>query len=372
MDAYKQTELPVVGALLAKPADLPVSRCVPKVSNLRGCRHASLSGLCTARQQHPYNSLKIDLFHTPAGERHVKCPLGAMDSALHLPHSTTQPATLGAAAAGFTLLEVILAVTIAGALLAGAATLLVSITDAWVKRQDRHFFEDHVDGATEFIQACFISAGQEIALSGTQDTDSNEPGDEGTTLDQVEVEANPSDGGLNVNLSVGNNTGSNSASSDSSASSTGSSLLSVAEDPIEWSKPPGFADFRDPLLHFRLRDTPPLLVQTDNAPVIGVEAFLYFERDEGLSLLWYTPLQEESEEEDDLRRTPISDLVTEIKYIYWDERFEKWEEEDEPMEGEGDEEFVLPRFLKLIFEYNDETKERIVTIPVPSKSALLF
>jgi len=36
--------------------------------------------------------------------------------------------------AAFTLLEVILAVAIAGALLAGAATLMVSVTNAWLER----------------------------------------------------------------------------------------------------------------------------------------------------------------------------------------------------------------------------------------------
>lgn len=364
MDAHKQTKLPVVGALLAKPADLPVSRCVPRVSNLRGYR-----------KQHPYNSLKIDLFDTPESERLVTYPPGSGDSKPYLPHSTTQPTTRSAAATGFTLLEVILAVTIAGALLAGAATLLVSITDAWVKRQDRNFFEDHVDGATEFIQACLSSAGQEIALRGTQGTNRGESVNEGTGPDRVEVEANPSQATPNAPPRVGIKTGSRATSSNTSASSTGSSgssLLSVAEDPIKWSKPPGFARFRDPLLHFRLRNSPPLFVQTDNAPVIGVETFLYFERDEGLSLLWYTPLQEESEEEEGLRRTPISDLVTAIKYIYWDERFEKWEEKDEPMKNEDDEAFVLPRFLKLTFEYEGETKTRTLTIRVPSQSALLF
>ena len=60
--------------------------------------------------------------------------------------------------AAFTLLEVILAVTIAGALLAGAATLMVSVTNAWLERQDQHFFEDHVDGVTEFLQASFSMA----------------------------------------------------------------------------------------------------------------------------------------------------------------------------------------------------------------------
>ncbi|TVP79201.1 MAG: prepilin-type N-terminal cleavage/methylation domain-containing protein [Puniceicoccaceae bacterium] len=79
--------------------------------------------------------------------------------------------------AGFTLLEVILAVTIAGALLAAAAALMVSITDAWLQRQDRHFFEDHVDGVTEFLQASFSMAGSEIALEANNPNGSNPPPD---------------------------------------------------------------------------------------------------------------------------------------------------------------------------------------------------
>jgi hypothetical protein len=155
-------------------------------------------------------------------------------------------------------------------------------------------------------------------------------------------------------------------------STASSGLIRVSEDPIDWSQPPGFADYQEPLLHFKLRDTPPLLVQTENAPIIGVEAFLHFEDDEGLSLLWYTPLQEDSEDLDDLRRTPLSDLVIKVEYVYWDERFEKWESETEPKEGEGDDQFILPRFIKLTFEYEGVTKERTLTIPVTSRNALIF
>ncbi len=280
------------------------------------------------------------------------------------------PTTRGKATHGFTLLEVILAVTIAGALLAAAVTLMVSITDAWLKRQDRHFFEDHVDGVAEFVQACFSSAGMEIALEGTEESDStsnngNEGGN-GNGNDSVNV------GNTRLEITDGNGSSTGNATSTTESTSEGGSLLRTSEDPIGWGKPPGFAEYKDPLLNFALKDTPPLLVQTGDAPIIGVDAFLYFEKDEGLSLLWYTALQEESEEIDDLRRTPISDLVTQITYIYWDQDFEKWEEEEQPMDGEGDKEFILPRFIKLIFEYEDVTKERIITIPVPSKSALLF
>ena len=268
--------------------------------------------------------------------------------------------------AAFTLLEVILAVAIAGALLAGAATLMVSVTNGWLERQDRHFFEDHVDGVTEFLQASFSMAGTEIAL-GDKDASG------GSTSNKTDNEIETDGSEVTVGISGNNNSdGGNSMGDDTTESTTGSGLVRVSEDPIDWSQPPGFADYQDPLLNFQLNDTPPLLVQTENAPVIGVEAFLHFEDDEGLSLLWYTPLQEDSEDIDDLRRTQISDLITKVEYVYWDERFEKWETETKPKEGENDDEFILPRFLKLTFEYEGVIKERSLTIPVTSRNALIF
>ena len=267
--------------------------------------------------------------------------------------------------AAFTLLEVILAVTIAGALLAGAATLMVSVTNAWLERQDRHFFEDHVDGVTEFLQASFSIAGTEIALG-------DEDGSGGSTMSETGNEIETDGSQVTVDISGNNNLESGNSMEGNTESTTSSGLMRVSEDPIDWSQPPGFADYQEPLLHFKLRDTPPLLVQTENAPIIGVEAFLHFEDDEGLSLLWYTPLQEDSEDLDDLRRTPLSDLVIKVEYIYWDKRFEKWESETEPKEGEGDDQFILPRFLKLTFEFEAVTKERTLTIPVTSRNALIF
>ena len=268
--------------------------------------------------------------------------------------------------AAFTLLEVILAVAIAGALLAGAATLMVSVTNAWLERQDRHFFEDHVDGVTEFLQASFSMAGTEIALG-----DEDESGGSTSSKTENEIETDGSEVTVDIPGNNNSNDG-NSMDDNTTDSTTGSGLVRVSEDPIDWSQPPGFADYQDPLLHFRLNETPPLLVQTENAPIIGVNAFIYFEDDEGLSLLWYTPLQEDSEDLDDLRRTPLSDLVTKVEYVYWDERFEKWETETEPKESEGDDQFILPRFLKLTFEYEGLIKERSLTLPVTSRNALIF
>ncbi|WP_158279794.1 PulJ/GspJ family protein [Coraliomargarita sinensis] len=262
---------------------------------------------------------------------------------------------------GFTLLEVLLAITITGFVLASASAMLVSVSNIWSNRQESNFFENHVDGVAEFVQSCFTRAGTEIALSAP-DT----PSESGENR-----EGEPDRAGEAPEVSVSIDSENEKRTNPSSGEKSGSSLLRQSENPIDWAKPPGFASYRDPLINFRLRDNPPLFVNTDNAPVMGIDAFLYFDRDEGLSLLWYSVLQEEVEDENDLRRTAVSPYVTSIRYVYWDERFERWEEEDEPQEGEEDE-FLLPRFIKLIFEHEGVTKERTVSVPVPSRTALIF
>jgi type II secretory pathway pseudopilin PulG len=278
------------------------------------------------------------------------------------------PSTRGKAASAFTLLEVILAVTIAGALLAAAAALMVSVTSVWMERQDRHFFEDHVDGVTEFLQASFSNAGTEITPgdASTEAGNSGEGNESGGSDGQPDT---PEPGEVTVGISQPDKNGQSAAGN---GGNSGGALVRVSDAPIAWSKPPGYADYQDPLLHFTLKDTPPLFIQSGDAPIVGVETFLHFEKGEGLSLLWYTPLQEDSEDVNDLRRSPISDLITQVEYIYWDEDFESWETETEPKEGEGEEQFILPRFLKLTFEYQGEIKVRTLTIPVPSQSALIF
>ncbi|MEO0510993.1 MAG: prepilin-type N-terminal cleavage/methylation domain-containing protein [Verrucomicrobiota bacterium] len=269
---------------------------------------------------------------------------------------------------GFTLLEVLLAITITGFVLAAATTLVVSVSDIWIDRQDAHFFEDHVDGVTEFVQSCFIEASVEIALenapsTGTGNTSSGGSEREGEPEDSPSAEIIAGDSDPESSESTTPNT--------TNRSQESIALIRASEKPVEWARPPGFSNFRDPLLNFKLRKQPPLLVNQDDSPALGVDTFLYFEAKEGLSLLWFSTLQEEAEDENDLRRTQISPHVQALRYIYWDESFERWEEEEEPKEGEKDD-FITPRYIKLVFEYEGVTKERTLAIPVASESALLF
>lgn len=268
-----------------------------------------------------------------------------------------------------TLLEVILAIAVAGFVLASAVSFLVSISTIWSERAERNFFEDHVDGVTEFLKASFSNAGVEIALE-SDDSETTENTNTTENTDSIDATTNE-DGTPQTSVGIGNSAG-DSTTSDNNSNSSSGGLVRASEEPVGWARPPGFTDYKEPLLNFRLTEAPPILVGIDNAPLVGIDLFLYFEREEGLSLLWYSTLQEDSEDINDLRRTAISPLVSAISYVYWDERFEKWEEETEPKEGEGDDQYILPRFIKLVFEYKGETKERTLTIPVPSKSALIF
>ena len=264
-----------------------------------------------------------------------------------------QPTVIAAPSkAGFTMLEVILAIAVAGFVLAAAISLLVSISSVWSERAQRTFFVDHVDGVTEFLNATFATAGAEIKAGETSGDSETGGEDEPEPEPKLEIEKKESES--------------------EETSKTGGGLLETSDDPITWARPPGFSDSKEPLLNFKLTQAPPLLVGIENAPLLGIDTFLYFDKTEGLSLLWYSILQEDSENINDLRRTMISPLVTGIKYIYWDESFEKWEEEDQPMEGDGADQYILPRFITLTFEHESETQERTFTIPVPSKSALIY
>ncbi|ADE54657.1 PulJ/GspJ family protein [Coraliomargarita akajimensis] len=265
--------------------------------------------------------------------------------------------------AAFTLLEVVLAVAVSAFVLTAATAYLISVIDIWNAREDRHFFEDHVDGVTEFLAASFSAAGYEISTSSgssgqTDGSDGSDPSDDAGDEPKLEI-----------------NTGARSPTNrpdSTSTSKTSGSLVTRAEAPISWESLPGAASFDKPLLSFSLNTRPPLLVSAEQIPFTKTQVYLHFDREDGLSLLWSSNLQEELEDVNDLRRSEVSPLVSAILYIYWDERFEQWEELDEPKEGEGDEDYLLPRYIKLIFEYEGVTTERLLTIPIPSTSAAIY
>ena len=199
---------------------------------------------------------------------------------------------------GFTILEILLALAVAGMLLTAIIFQIYSFTNIWLSNSDENFFPQHVDGITLFLNNL-------VALS------------EG--LDQE----NP--------------------------------------NPVAWARPPGYSEMEEPLLTFQLRDSPPLLVWSED-PLTAVTCHLYYRSNGGLALLWHSRLQE-TEDLDDVQNTLLSPYVSEITYCYYDRENDSWKKTETPEEDDNHQ-FLLPQFLELRFEYKEE--ERLATVYLPN------
>lgn len=125
--------------------------------------------------------------------------------------------------------------------------------------------------------------------------------------------------------------------------------------------------------HFRSEKTPPLLTNPEGIIPLENTLYLYFDPDEGLSLVHSSSLNEAVESENDYQRTMLSPYVKEMKYIYWDSESETWESLDEPMTmPEDDYIYLIPNFIQLSFEYNETQIKRIIPIPKHSKHLILY
>jgi len=276
---------------------------------------------------------------------------------------------------GMTLIEVVLALAVAGFLLTAATSFVVSISNIWAERSQRNFFEDHVDGVTEFINVMLLSAGNHIKLNDNKNSfKQQQNGAEINILGTSEIPSEQNDTYIagrkkdpQENLRYDSNS--------RGLMTYETSLRNRDSTPIIWEKLPGSPNYQEPLLHFKLNYTPPLFVSESAQPSLDqVEVYLFFDSSKGLSVLWHSVLQEKTETVEDLRRTLISPYVKSLEYVYWDSSFEKWEIEKKPKEGENstNREYLLPRAIQLSFVYENEIKMRTLTIPVTSYSTILF
>ncbi len=219
---------------------------------------------------------------------------------------------------GFSMVEVLLALAIGGLVLTAATSLLVTISRAWAERPaTRDAFDAHVNGVAHFMTA-------------------------------VLEEATPH---------TFNNSGSSA---------------------VDLQRPVGYSDSEDPLIHFYLREGPPLLVWP-NGPASRVHCYLFFEEGEGLSFIWFSELQElekndkgqmEPEDEDELFKTLISPLCDQVFYCYYGEEdaaqddIKEWEILEDLEENIQSGKYRIPDFIKLVFKWNGEDLERTITLPI--------
>ncbi len=254
---------------------------------------------------------------------------------------------------GFTLLEIILAVAIAGMVMTAATALLVAAGNAWLLRDDRAFLETHASGVTQFLS----SRAQHPRMRVQVDNANQET----TQTRQRNGSGNGSinrDGAVSVRVSTESRT--NAAATASNTANT-SNDLSI-EHAIRWQALPGASPADEPRLVIPLAAGHPLLVSQLPAEQ-SIEGFLQFEAESGLLLLWSSPLQEESPRRaDELNRTLISPWVSAVEYLYLDPRNERWERTSTtPYDAQN--EPIAPRFMRLIFSRDGIEAERLISLP---------
>lgn len=221
---------------------------------------------------------------------------------------------------GFTLIEVLISLTLGGFVLTAATLHLVSLGKIWTHDWSERHFMHHKESLTTFLIRVFKEADSGFSSLGTN----------------------------------GNIAG------------------------LRWENPPGESTLDDPYLRFYLKQPPSVLIS--NPPLASsVVCYLVFDEEEGLSLLWYPLIEtrdgeEEIQDVDDLYRTTLSRFVERIEYCYYDSEKEQWDVEEDPME-ENDK-FLMPDFLKFTFRFDDEHEDDAfvshVPLPPSEKDAPLF
>ena len=216
---------------------------------------------------------------------------------------------------GFTIMEVLLALSIGGLVLVTATSLLVTISQAWAKRPaTRDFFDAHVNGVADFLSS---------------------------VLDQAGISTQAQKRGSLVEL-----------------------------------KAP-FDDFEDPLISFYLPEAP-IPFFSPHGKSVRVHAHLYPE-DDGLSFLWFSELQElemngqgnlQPLEEEDLRKTMISPFFREIYYCYYGEEnagpddVKEWVIDDRLEDSAQSDGFRIPSFVILVFRWEEQDLEKTISLPL--------
>jgi prepilin-type N-terminal cleavage/methylation domain-containing protein len=208
---------------------------------------------------------------------------------------------------GLTLVEMIVTLAILGTFMTLLSFHLVGLSNLWLNRSDGDFFDQHVDGVVLFLNKALEASEYARESSGTA-------------------------GSL----------------------------------PVEWARPPGWSEFDDPLLHFRQAEAPALFVRQGQS-LPAILAYLHFEDRFGLSVLWYSELDDaEIDQVNDLLRTPVSSFVSALEYAYYDFDDDRWEITRDPVE-ELDKSFVLPDYLRLTFTH-PEQGERVRSVFIPRRS----
>lgn len=135
---------------------------------------------------------------------------------------------------------------------------------------------------------------------------------------------------------------------------------------FRWDRPP---EETHPAIHFRLADGLPFFV-TEIRPAPPVDAWLDFDEDRGLSLLWSIPAKL-TEGTVELHRTPVSPWVEDVEIGYFDKSRNLWEYESYNGEDKSTKR-LAPQALRIVFNQNGQEQTRQIRIHRHDRNMLIY
>lgn len=219
-----------------------------------------------------------------------------------------RPASCVRRRSGFTLLEMVLALALIGALMVALNTFIFSMTEIWGRNREPRLFDQHVRAVTRYLEAELRNAALPPAV------DAQTPALVPTS----------------IRLESG-----------------------VSEDLLTFELPAGSR-----------------LLAWPERPLPEVICALTVRRDQGLILLWHSRLERDFPD-DPPREVVLTPLATELAYEYYDADFKRWERVPSLKRGTGGE-FETPQRLRLTFAFENLRREVAIALPSPAQGLPIF
>ena len=206
-------------------------------------------------------------------------------------------------ARGFTLLEILFALAIAGMVLVAMNTLIFSMGELWGRNTDVRLFEQHTRAVTRFLE-------RELRKATLP------PFAQATSTPIIPQEIRPQNGST------------------------------------------------ENLLTFELTEGSRLIPWPDR-PLPEVVCSLQARDRSGLWLLWHSRLEKKFND-DPPHETLITPYVTALSYDYYDTEFKNWKNEA-TLRRNSDNQLEIPQRLRLKFAYGKMTRETVIVLATPTE-----
>lgn len=133
-----------------------------------------------------------------------------------------------------------------------------------------------------------------------------------------------------------------------------------------WSRPPGETARA---IHFRLVTALAFFV-TETRPTPPVDAWIIFDEERGLSMLWHIPAGM-TEGKIELHRTPISAWVEDVEIGYFDNAKNLWEFESYSNDSKGAKRRP-PHALRILFNHDGRMQTRYIRMHRHDRNVLIY